>query len=121
MNPTRLDHVQLTVPPGTEQEAREFYTAVLGFEEIPRPESLREYGGMWLGAGDIELHLGIEDIDSEPSKRHPAFEVDDIDHARAMLEERDVTLFEEPPIPGRDRFSFRDPFGNRIELLERHE
>jgi hypothetical protein len=28
-------------------------------------------------------------------------------------------LFEGAPIPGYDRFEFRDPFGNCVELIQR--
>lgn len=112
----RIDHVLLTIPPGAESKAREFYGTVLGLSEMPKPESLREHGGLWFRVGDDELHLGVEAGDDR-SKRHPAFEVTDVEEMRAHLEAHDVETFDEPPIPGRERFSFRDPFGNRIELL----
>ncbi|MDQ3818270.1 MAG: glyoxalase, partial [Acidobacteriota bacterium] len=35
------------------------------------------------------------------------------------LTEHNVELREEPAVPGVNRFSFFDPFGNRIELMER--
>lgn len=114
----RLDHVQLCIPPDSEREACEFYTTVLGLDEIPKPEPLRANGGLWFRAGDVELHLGVEDVDSPLSKHHPAFEVGDIEDARVQLEGHGVAVSDETPIPGRERFSFRDPFGNRIELFE---
>ncbi len=112
----RVDHVQLPVPPETEADAREFYGSLLGFEEIPKPMSLRSNGGLWFRAGDVELHLGVEEP-ARRSKRHPAFEVGAIDEARSHLEANGVETRDEKRIPGRERFSFRDPFGNRIELL----
>lgn len=115
----RLDHVQLCIPPGTESEAREFYGDVLGFDEIPKPDSLRATGGLWFRAGDVELHLGVEAVESPLSKRHPAVKVGNLDRARTRLVANGVAVSDEIPIPGRDRFSFRDPFGNRLELLQR--
>jgi catechol 2,3-dioxygenase-like lactoylglutathione lyase family enzyme len=115
----RLDHVQFPIPPGSEAEAREFYGGVLGLDEIPKPDSLRANGGLWFRAGDVELHLGVEAVESPPSKRHSAFEVGNLDHARAQLAANGVAVDDETAIPGRDRFSFRDPFGNRLELLQR--
>ena len=52
------------------------------------------------------------------SKRHPAFTVEKIDEVKKYLMDSCVTLKEEIEVPGRKRFSFYDPFGNRIELLE---
>ena len=43
--------------------------------------------------------------------------VEKIDEVRAFLVQKGITLKEEPNIPDRKRFSFLDPWGNRIELL----
>ena len=115
----RLDHVQICVPPGSEDEAREFYVGVLGLAEIEKPEALRGRGGMWFEIADVELHVGIEDAQSSV-KRHPAFEVENLSEVRSYLERRGVPTREEPTVPGVSRFSFFDPFGNRFELLERN-
>ncbi|AGT32437.1 glyoxalase [Geobacillus genomosp. 3] len=115
----RLDHVQICIPVGAEDEARAFYTGVLGFQEIEKPESLKANGGIWYEVGDIQLHIGVENRDGYNSKSHPAFEVEDVEAARRYLEERGVATQDEKPIPGVKRFSFRDPFHNRIELLEK--
>ena len=114
----RFDHVQVCIPRGTEDRAREFYGRVLGLEEIEKPEVLRKNGGMWYSVADVQLHVGAEDAVA-PSKRHPAFEVGDVAGVRAYLERRGVRTRDEEEIPGQRRFSFFDPFGNRIELLEK--
>ncbi len=118
INFRRLDHVQLCIPSGAEPQAREFYGELLGLEEIAKPEPLRARGGLWFNVADIQLHLGAEDAQSK-SKRHPAFEVADVDAVRAYLNERGVSTRDEIPLAGVKRFSFFDPFDNRIELLER--
>jgi catechol 2,3-dioxygenase-like lactoylglutathione lyase family enzyme len=124
INFKKIDHVQLTIPKGAEDKARKFYTGVLGLEEIEKPDELKPSGGVWFKLGDVELHLGAESVfvpadGINPfSKRHPAFTVEKIDEAKKYLIERSVMLKEEIQIPGRKRFSFYDPFGNRIELLE---
>jgi ubiquinone/menaquinone biosynthesis C-methylase UbiE/catechol 2,3-dioxygenase-like lactoylglutathione lyase family enzyme len=115
----RLDHVQVCIPVGKEEEARAFYAGILNLEEIPKPESLIANGGLWFQIGDIQLHIGAEDIEGEKSKRHPAFEVNDIVKVRNYLEQKGVKTQEEKAIPDVERFSFRDPFGNRIEFLEK--
>jgi catechol 2,3-dioxygenase-like lactoylglutathione lyase family enzyme len=115
----RLDHVQICIPFGAEGEARAFYTDLLGFTEIEKPDSLKANGGLWYQVGDIELHIGVENRDGYNSKSHPAFEVENIDEVRRYLEENGVPTKDEKPIPGVKRFSFRDPFHNRIEFLSK--
>jgi catechol 2,3-dioxygenase-like lactoylglutathione lyase family enzyme len=113
----RLDHVQLCIPFGEEERAREFYTRVLGLEEIEKPDVLKPNGGLWFKIADIQLHIGVEDVQGK-SKRHPAFEVEGLEEIRAHLHENQVQMKDEPTIPGMNRLSFFDPFGNRIELME---
>jgi len=115
----RIDHVQVCIPIGKEEKAREFYEGVLGLKEIPKPDSLLRNGGMWYQIGDIQLHIGVEEMGVERSKRHPAFIVEDIDAARIYLESRGVKIKDDIPIPQVKRFSFFDPFGNRFELLKK--
>jgi catechol 2,3-dioxygenase-like lactoylglutathione lyase family enzyme len=114
----RLDHVQVCIPRGAEGEAREFYGGLLGLEEIEKPEAIRKNGGMWYSVADTQLHVGVEDPIA-PSKRHPAFEVENVEGVRAFLERNGVRTKDETAIPGMRRFSFFDPFGNRIEFLEK--
>lgn len=118
INFCRIDHVQLCIPPGAEERAREFYGRLLGLEEIEKPAPLRQGGGMWFRIADLQLHLGVEPP-APASKRHPAFEVADARAVRAYLDGRGVPTRDETPVEGVVRFSLFDPFGNRIELLER--
>ena len=114
----RLNHVQLCVPPGAEERAREFYGRLLGLREIEKPAPLRANGGLWFEIADIQLHIGVEGGQSK-SKRHPAFEVEDIEGVRTYLEANNVRTKDEIALAGIERFSFFDPFDNRIELLEK--
>jgi catechol 2,3-dioxygenase-like lactoylglutathione lyase family enzyme len=114
----RLDHVQLCFPRGGEERAREFYGGLLGLTEIEKPAPLRANGGMWYEVAGVQLHLGVEDAKAV-SKRHPAFEVEGVEAIRKYLEAHGVRTREEKEIEGVRRFSFFDPFDNRIELLER--
>lgn len=113
----RLNHVQVCIPPGAEERAREFYGGLLGLAEIEKPAVLKANGGLWYEMGDIQLHIGVEDAPAS-SKRHPAFEVEDLAGIREYLHASDVRIKDEPSVPGAHRLSFFDPFGNRIELLE---
>lgn len=115
---TSINHLQICVPRDQEQEARSFYIDLLGLVEIPKPENLRANGGFWLSIAGIELHIGLED-QIHPSKRHPAFEVEGLEEIKGYLFRHGVRIEDAPPLPHHHRFSFYDPFGNRIELLER--
>jgi len=114
----RLDHIQLCIPTGKEDEARTFYSSIIGLQEIPKPKELLKNGGLWFQAADIQLHIGTEE-EINRSKRHPAFEVEDLADARSHLQAHNVVIKEETQIPGQERFSFFDPFGNRIEFLQK--
>jgi catechol 2,3-dioxygenase-like lactoylglutathione lyase family enzyme len=95
-----IDHVQIAMPAGREAEARGFYAGVLGLAEVEKPASLAGRGGCWFESGAIKVHLGVD------SDFHAATE------AGATVK-RDVAL------DGYDRIHVFDPFGNRIELMQR--
>ena len=118
INFKRLDHVQICIPKGKENEARHFYTDIIGLKEIPKPEALIPNGGLWYQVADIQFHIGTEN-EINKSKRHPAFEILNLEEARKHLIQYGVTLKDEIQIPGQRRFSFIDPFDNRIELLQK--
>jgi catechol 2,3-dioxygenase-like lactoylglutathione lyase family enzyme len=118
INFKRLDHFQLCIPFGKEEEARKFYRDVLGLPEIEKPDALKPNGGLWFAVADIQLHIGVENVEGR-SKRHPAFEIEDLDEVKKYLMEKKVRVKEETPVPGQKRFSFLDPFDNRIEFLEK--
>lgn len=115
-----LHHVQITIPKGTENEARKFYCDVLGLKEIEKPDSLKGRGGFWLAVGDKDVHVGTEDgFDRTQTKVHIAYEVDDLSYWRARLSHEHINILDSIPIPGFDRFEFRDPFGNRVEMIQK--
>ncbi|HMS34288.1 MAG TPA: VOC family protein [Ignavibacteria bacterium] len=118
INFKKLDHIQICIPKGKEDDARKFYTNILGLNEIQKPADLIPNGGLWYEAADIQLHIGTENWTSR-SKRHPAFEIENLNDTRKYLEEKGVSVQDEMKIPGVNRYSFFDPFGNRIEFLEK--
>jgi catechol 2,3-dioxygenase-like lactoylglutathione lyase family enzyme len=115
-----IDHVQLAMPADEENNARAFYTGVLGLTEISKPPQLAHRGGAWFQSGSVQIHLGIE-ADFHPAKKaHPAFIVADLeallDRVRKAGYEVDTS---QPPLDGYVRAHIFDPFGNRIELMEK--
>ncbi|SMO71751.1 VOC family protein [Melghirimyces algeriensis] len=120
MQPLSIHHVQITIPKGSEAKAQHFYCDIMGLEEIPKPSSLAGRGGFWLRLGDMEIHIGTEDgVDRTRTKAHSAYLVEDLTAWRHHLMRQGVEIQDSIPIPGYQRFELRDPFGNRMELIER--
>ncbi|MBE7386117.1 MAG: VOC family protein [Leptolyngbya sp. SIO1E4] len=114
-----LHHAQITVPPSKEQAARDFYCNILNLPEVQKPESLQSRGGFWLRVGDCSVHVGIESgVDRTRTKAHLAYEVTDLSKWRQIIEDQGLETLDGIPIPGYHRFEFRDPFGNRVELIQ---
>ena len=114
-----VHHTQISIPVGAEDQAREFYCSVLGLKEIPKPDSLAGRGGFWLDLDGFQIHFGSEDgIDRAKSKAHVAYLVSDLDGWRSKLAATGCEIINGIPIPGYNRFEFRDPFGNRVEFLQ---
>lgn len=113
----RIDHIQLCIPIGREDEARSFYCELLGLQEIEKPEFLRKNGGFWLKLGNIGLHIGAEDLENQ-SKRHPALQINNFDAFHKFLMEKKIRHKVDKEIRGVRRISFFDPFNNRIEVLD---
>jgi catechol 2,3-dioxygenase-like lactoylglutathione lyase family enzyme len=114
-----LHHAQITVPKEAEENSRRFYCGVLGLRETPKPESLAGRGGFWLQVGSQQVHVGTEEgVERAATKAHLAYLVDDLEAWRARLAQEGIEALEGVPIPGYTRFEFRDPFGNRVEMIQ---
>ena len=114
-----LHHAQITVPRDEEAAAKAFYLDLLGFAEVAKPASLVGRGGFWMNVGNLNVHVGVEEgFDRTTTKAHLAYEVTDLSRWRAVLEAEGIEILEGVPIPGFDRFEFRDPFGNRVEMIQ---
>ena len=113
-----LDHVQLAMPKGGEEDARAFFVKLLGFTEVPKPASMARRGGCWFEIGPVQLHLGVEQDFRPAKKAHPAFEVDDVAGFAERLSRAGCKLKWDDEMEGVKRFFTEDPFGNRIEILE---
>ena len=98
-----INHVVLEV--GDIGAALEFYGKIFDF-------SLRGKGdtNAFIDLGDQFIQLSLNDISEPDQKRHFGFVVDDREPIRAVLEEMGVELLERG-------LNFRDPWGNRIEVV----
>jgi catechol 2,3-dioxygenase-like lactoylglutathione lyase family enzyme len=120
----QVSHVSITVT--DVQKARDFYTGVLGFQEIPRPAF--DFPGIWYSlGGDLQLHIILNDQLVRPAVEretivaryaHFALWTDDCDETAAKL----VAL----GLPNRDVISgptglrqifVKDTDGNMVEFI----
>ncbi len=115
-----VHHVQLAIPAGGEDAARAYWVGVLGMVEVAKPRVLAARGGCWFRGGGLEVHLGVEDPFAPARKAHPGLEVTGLRALAARFEAAGVSVTWDGEFPGFDRFYAPDPFGNRVEYLERH-
>lgn len=113
-----LDHVQLAIPEGGEEQTRAFFVGILEMREVPKPANLSP-SGCWFESGTLSLHIGV-DPDFRPAlKAHPALLVSDLAALEARLCKAGYPITEDKPVSGYIRIFTEDPFGNRIELMQR--
>ena len=116
---TGIHHIQLAMPVGEEEAGRRFYGELLGLPEVPKPSELAPRGGIWFRSGELEVHLGVEREAFTPARKaHPAFVVGGLDELRDRLGAAGYRIDEDVQLEGYRRFHVRDPFGNRLELVE---
>ncbi len=114
-----IDHVQLAMPPGGEEAARDFYEGVLGIPEVPKPDRLAARGGCWFESPPLRVHLGVEDGHRPARKAHPGLAVDDLAAFVDGLIAAGIEVQDEGVVDGMHQVHVSDPFGNRLELIER--
>ena len=114
-----IDHIQIAMPKGREQDAKRFYGGLLGLEEIEKPERLKPRGGLWFRLGSRQIHLGVEDDFKPAKKAHPAFLVDDYAALTAKLKAAGYPRVEDDTLEGYERCFSNDPFGNRLEFMRK--
>ncbi|CNE94916.1 lactoylglutathione lyase family protein [Mycobacterium tuberculosis] len=114
-----LHHVQLAIPPGSEDACRAFYVDALGMTEVEKPPVLAARGGLWVRADGLEIHLGVEQEFRPARKAHPGIRVEDLDGLAGRLAEHGVEVDWDDGFPGHRRFYASDNLGNRLEFLMR--
>lgn len=112
-----IDHVQVAIPPGGEDQARPFYKDLLGLAEQPKPPELAGRGGAWFEAGAVKVHCGVEDPFNPAVKAHVAFRVNDVSGLAAQARAAGYKVVDDDPLTGFERAYIYDPFGNRLEFL----
>jgi catechol 2,3-dioxygenase-like lactoylglutathione lyase family enzyme len=114
-----IEHIQLAMPAGQEDPARRFYSGLLGIPEVPKPADLARRGGVWFENDRVKIHLGIDPEFRPARKAHPGLLVRDLGELVRKLRMVGVEVAEAEPLAGYSHVYIADPFGNRIELMER--
>ncbi len=114
-----IDHVQLAMPAGREPDARAFYAGILGLTEVAKPDDLAKRGGCWFESAAVKVHLGVDPDFHAAAKAHPAFLVDDVKRLEAAAARAGYRTATDVPLEGYERIHVYDPFGNRIELMQK--
>jgi catechol 2,3-dioxygenase-like lactoylglutathione lyase family enzyme len=114
-----IDHIQIAAPEGCEDVARRFYGGTLGLDEIEKPEQLGRRGGCWFRCGPHQVHIGVEPDFRPARKAHPAFAIVNFEALRTNLLANGFEVTDDDNLPGMRRFYTSDPWGNRIEFVER--
>jgi catechol 2,3-dioxygenase-like lactoylglutathione lyase family enzyme len=112
-----LHHVQLAIPPRTEDAARQFW-GLVGLVEVEKPPVLAARGGCWFRAGQLEVHCGIDPDFRAAGKAHPGILVGNLRALAARIADAGIEVDWDLGFPGYDRFYVADPVGNRLEFME---
>ncbi|MDQ1713243.1 MAG: hypothetical protein QOE45_2693 [Frankiaceae bacterium] len=115
---TRLQHVNVVVPPGATETVAAFYENVLGLRRIPKPAALDPAGAWFDIDGYAQVHLSERAGEPHPDS-HCGLVVDDLDATLEALRRNGSPWTEQEDVFGGRRGFTRDPAGNRVELLER--
>ncbi|EBA13623.1 VOC family protein [Roseobacter sp. CCS2] len=112
-----LDHVQLALPAGAEDQMLAFYCDLLGMTEQAKPAALQGRGGFWARAASLECHFGVDPDFHPATKAHPAFIAHDLDALARRLAKAGYPIKWDTALADVKRFFTADPVGNRIELI----
>jgi catechol 2,3-dioxygenase-like lactoylglutathione lyase family enzyme len=116
---TALHHVNVTVPAELEAAAKDFYGAVLGLKQIPKPATSRQ-SGAWYEIGEAQLHLSVaREPGGHLSSGHVCFAVSDLAEAEQKFRAAGIEIITDPEKnPKSLRFFARDPAGNLLEIAQ---
>jgi catechol 2,3-dioxygenase-like lactoylglutathione lyase family enzyme len=120
----QISHVSVTVTDVA--KAREFYTGLLGLQEIARPAF--DFPGIWYSlGGDLQLHIILNDQLVRPAverekiqARYPHFALwtDDADETAHRIEQLGLSCRDVVSGPtGLRQVFVKDPDGNMVEFL----
>lgn len=92
---------------------------MLGLTEQPKPAPLAQRGGCWFESHGVKIHLGVEKEFRPAAKAHPGLLVNDLAALVAACQGAGFAVTIDDSLAGYQRVFVADPFGNRIELMQR--
>lgn len=114
-----LDHVLIEAPAGCEAEARAFFDGFLGLPELIKPAVLVARGGAWFGLPDgRQLHIGVTPNFVPRDKGHLALRCPDLNVILEQAGRFGIACVPDAELAPIRRVFLRDPWGNRLEILE---
>jgi hypothetical protein len=84
-----------------------------------KPPDLAKRGGCWFETDRVKIHLGIDRDFHPATKAHPGLLVSDLQAIIERCRERGFAIVDEAPLEGYQRIFINDPFGNRLELMQK--
>src|SRR5579872_5135037 len=103
-----IDHVQLAMPAGQEEQARTFYRDLLGLPETPKPADMAGRGGCWFESSVVKVHLGVDKDFRAATKAHPGLLVDDLQALADLCRKRGIETSGVSAIEGYQRIFVKD-------------
>jgi catechol 2,3-dioxygenase-like lactoylglutathione lyase family enzyme len=97
-------------------EACAAFWALLGFEEVAVPETLRD-DARWLQRGAQQVHLMFREDPVAPPRGHAALVADDYDATLERLRDAGFGVDPRREHWGSPRAFVRSPAGHRVELM----
>jgi catechol 2,3-dioxygenase-like lactoylglutathione lyase family enzyme len=110
-----IQHVALEIREGDVDACVAFW-ALLGFEEVEPPGTLRERS-RWVQRGGCQVHLMFEDEPVAPPEGHVAVIAADYEAALERLRDAGFAPDPRPEHWGAPRSFVRSPGGHRVELM----
>jgi catechol 2,3-dioxygenase-like lactoylglutathione lyase family enzyme len=110
-----IHHVAVEVPYDRVDACVAFW-ALLGFDEVAPPETLR-HRARWVEREGTQVHLLWTDDPVVPASGHVAVVAPDHDAAAARLREAGFEPDERTQHWGQPRFVVLDPVGHRVEVM----
>ena len=109
-----LQHVSIEVRPDHVEACVAFW-ALLGFEQVEPPESLRQF--TWVERAGTQIHLMPFDDPVTTARGHAAVVVEDSEAALGRLREHGFETRDGSVAWGAPRSFVRDPAGNHVEVM----
>jgi hypothetical protein len=91
----------------------------LGLPETPKPSGLAKRCGCWFETPHVKIRLGVDNNFRPATKAHPGLLVNDLQAILELCREKGFEIVHDTPLEGYQRAFVHDPFGNRLELLQK--